>query len=140
MTKKFTQLFWMDAIDDLARRIEVPATVQRQLPNTGTLLYILPTTLAEVCAIYGATGGRVEYKCVRAVIDGSAQWGFRDLRKVDLAEAFRAFRRAKASTTIRALAYAYDHPAEIDILLIEPAYLADPKPAIDQDKQHRVIP
>lgn len=124
----------MDTVRDLARREEMSARMQVQRSDVRTLLYVLPSSLAEVSRVYWLTGGSLKYKTLQAVTDHTAEFGFKDLRVVDISDALRAFWRAESSLCIRALANAYDTTTEVDILAIEPAYLTNTQPTVNANQ------
>jgi len=134
MTQKFTQFFWVDAVSDLARREEVATRMQSQDRHASTTLYVLPSTLPKICSVYRPGITSTKHKALLVRVDHTCEFGCQNPRVVDLATALSAFWSAKSTMTVRALANAYDTATEIDIVAIEPAYLADPETAVNEYK------
>lgn len=139
MSKQSAQLFWVDALCDLAAREKMAARVQRKAPNGRLVLYVLPCTLAQIGSIDGPAAARSKYKAFITALDQTEQLGFKDPREVDLSMALDALRCSDASRTIRALANVNNPASEIDILAIKTPYLAKSQTAVDEDKQERVV-
>ena len=131
------KLFWMDAIHGLACREKMLARMNGQNSDTGCALYVLPSTLAKTYWAHGTFGAHIKYRAHATIIDYRYQFGFRDIWEVDIATALKTFQQAETTATIRALSNAYDLTSELDILVIEPAYLAYAQTAVNRNERPR---